>query len=150
MEAVHVCLCAHCVLSHVTLDLVASLVSKHHHIDTHTHTHTHTNTQILVSWCVYIIYYVFPISARPCCCCCSSTESLSSSHSRFSHSIRHNWAQVSGSDGVRSSRIHPTLHQLHPYRDATIIDFVDMIIVWGIIPVLRLLCIYLFHNITHV
>ncbi len=37
-------------------------------------------------------------------------------------------------------------------RDATVIDFVDTIIVWGIIMVLRfwrLLCIYLFPNITN-
>ncbi len=32
-------------------------------------------------------------------------------------------------------------------RDATIIDFVGTIIVWGIITVSRLLCIYSFHNI---
>ncbi len=31
-------------------------------------------------------------------------------------------------------------------RDATIIDFVGTIIVWGIITVSRLLCIYSFHN----
>ncbi len=37
-------------------------------------------------------------------------------------------------------------------RDATVIDFVDTIIVWRIIMVLwfwRLLCIYLFPNITN-
>ncbi len=32
-------------------------------------------------------------------------------------------------------------------RDAMIIDFVGTIIVWGIITVSRLLCIYSFHNI---
>ncbi len=39
------------------------------------------------------------------------------------------------------------------YRNAKIIDFVGMIIVWGIITVLQLwplLCIYLFSNITNV
>ncbi len=34
-------------------------------------------------------------------------------------------------------------------REATIIDFVGTIIVWGIITVSRLLCIYSFHNKLH-
>ncbi len=38
-------------------------------------------------------------------------------------------------------------HQLLSFRDATIIDFVGTIIVWGIITVSQLLCIYSFHNI---
>ncbi len=42
----------------------------------------------------------------------------------------------------KNKKKNKTNYKLLPIRDATIIDFVGTIIVWGIITVLRLLCIY--------